>query len=192
VSQKESAESNGGGRVKKRSKLSTRASREKITPAASPIKIKPKAKPRGKSFEPGNGFGSEHRFKPGQSGNPNGRSSAAQKASALISKALMDRLPQVGTRRLLRRGRRTFTQKLADTWIESGLAGNVGAISGIAERLEGRPAVSISMDGNENPISILIASMNDRSDAIGLAEGRQRQLTEGGEDDGPNEETAVG
>jgi Family of unknown function (DUF5681) len=177
--------------MKKRSKLATRVSREEeITPVASPIKIKPKAKPRGKSFEPGNGFGSEHRFKKGQSGNPNGRSSAAQKASALISEALIERLPQVGSRRLLRGKKRSFTQKLADEWIESGLDGNINAISGISNRIEGSPAVTVNGDGNsDGGLAILIASMDNYSDAVGLAEGNPNLLK--GESDGPKETGAV-
>lgn len=176
-------------KIAKSSKLSVRESREQLALAASRKALKKKA--RGRSFAKGNTVGAAFHFKPGQSGNPSGRTSEEQRAAALISKALIARLPQKGSKRLLNSAGRTFTQKLADKMVESGLDGDVGAIVAIADRIEGKPAVSIVGDGNESPIAILIASMNDRSDLIGPAEGMERKrLIEGG-DDGREEETTA-
>ena len=171
-----------------RKKFRKGESGEKFAPVASanPIAftIKPKRKPRGRSFEKGHGYGAEHRFKKGQSGNPSGRSRAEQIASAKISECLVSRLGEVGTKRLLKlAANKSYCQKLADEWIAAGLAGNVGAISSLADRIEGRPAVSVSMDGDDSPIAILIASMDQRSDEIGPAENSSRQLKGENEDD---------
>lgn len=166
------------------SKLSKRVSREEIAPAASAvIKVKPKGKPRGKSFEKGHGYGAEHRFKPGQSGNPSGRSRAEQVAAAKISEALVTRLGQIGNKKLLQSaGSKSFCERLADQWIAAGLAGNVGAISALADRVEGRPGVASPDDGDKSPLAMLILSMNQRSDELGPAEGMERkQLREGGD-----------
>lgn len=176
-------------------KLSVRERREATAPVASAnstvIKVKLKGKPRGKSFEKGHGYGAEHRFKPGVSGNPSGRSRAQQIAASKISECAITRLGEVGTKRLLKlAANKSYCQKLADEWIAAGLAGNVGAIAALADRVEGRPGVASPVDGEQSPLAMLILSMNARSDEIGPSEGRQRQLT-GGEENGSNEETTT-
>lgn len=158
----------------------------KITPADGLIKIKPKGKPRGIAFPKNNSYGLATRFKPGQSGNPNGRTSEEQRAASLLSKALTERLPQVGTKASLRCHGRTFTQKLADVWIQQGLDGNIGAIVAIADRIEGKPAVSISHDGSGDNLSVLIAGMHEMSARLGPPEGFV-PLLPGGEGEEPEQ-----
>ena len=129
--------------------------RQKLAPVAS-LKVKTKKRPRGRSFERGNGFGSATRFQPGQSGNPSGRTSAEQKADAEVSKALLARLPQVDPRD---RYGRTYTQKLADVWIELGLEGNVSALVSLAERIEGKPPVAMNISGGMDNLDLILAAM---------------------------------
>ncbi len=165
-----------------------RVSRAESTPAASAnstvIKIKPKGKPRGKSFEKGHGYGVEHRFKPGQSGNPSGRSRAQQIAAAKISEAAITRLGQIGSTKLLQAaGSKSYCERLADQWIAAGLAGNVGAIVSLSERVEGRPGVASPDDGEQSPLAMLILSMDRISDEIGPPEGREKKQLPGAIDE---------
>jgi hypothetical protein len=127
--------------------------RQRLAPVALP---KLKKRPRGKSFERGNSFGAATRWKAGQSGNPNGRTSAEQKADAEISKALLTRLPEVDPRD---RHGRTYTQKLADVWIELGLEGNVSALVSLAERIEGKPPVAMNISGGMDNLDLLLVEM---------------------------------
>ncbi len=168
----------------KRNKFSKRVSGGELARAATPNL---KKRPRGRAFAKNNSYGLATRWKKGTSGNPNGRTSEQQKIGSLISKALCARLPQIGGKALLQSPSRTYTEKLADEWIAQGLAGNVGAIVTIAERLEGKAATSVTVDQGQDAIAILVASMDDRSDEIGLAEGRQRQLTAGADENGQEE-----
>jgi hypothetical protein len=126
-------------------KLRERPTHEELAPVP---RVKVKKKPRGRSFEKGNGFGSATRYKPGQSGNLLGRPACKE-----ISKALRERLESDTPLPA-----RTYAEKLAKEWIEQGLAGNVGAIVSAADRVEGRPGVSVTL-GEVGPIDMLIASM---------------------------------
>jgi hypothetical protein len=147
------------------------------------IKIKPKGRPRGKAFTKNNTYGVATRFKPGQSGNPNGRSSEEQRAASLLSKALIEVLPMVGNRASLKTAGRTFTQKLAGVWVEQGLKGNIAAIVAIADRIEGKPFVSMQVDGGPNQLAILIEGMHNVSKTVGHPEGWcPPPLLEAGED----------
>ena len=130
--------------------------REKAAPADGVITIKPKGKPRGKAFTKNNEQGIATRFRPGVSGNPKGRSSEEQKAAAFLSKALMERLPQIATKAGLHKVGRTFTQKVADVWIEQALDGNIAAIVAMANRIEGCPATSVAVSGQEDNLAVLI------------------------------------
>ena len=154
-------------------------SRGKLAPADGVITIKPKGKPRGKAFTKNNEQGIATRFKPGVSGNPKGRSSEEQRAAAFLSKALFERLPQIASKAGLHKRGRTFTQKVADVWIEQALDGNVGAIVAMANRIEGCPATSVAVSGTEDPLAILIAHMTAESRELGPPEGfipRQKVL----------------
>lgn len=144
----------------KLSKRVRKHSSKKLTPALS---VKAKKRPRGKSFEKGNGWGSEHRFKPGQSGNPGGRPKSAELSTALKAKLRSDT-----TRKLKAR---TYAEKLCDELVAQGLDGNVSAIIAIGDRTEGKPAVTILDDGRPNQLTLLIDSMANRSRELGHPEG---------------------
>jgi hypothetical protein len=122
--------------------------------------VKIKKRPRGKPFEKGHGFGAEHRFKPGQSGNPEGRPKCKE-----ISKALRELL--ASERRL---PAKTGAEKIARKWFEQGLLGNVAALVSLADRCEGRPNISISSDGTGDNLPLLIAGMYERHMDIGPPE----------------------
>jgi hypothetical protein len=158
----------------KSSKPAKRVKKQKSSPVLSALGIKVKGRPRGKSFEKGHGFGSAYRFKKGQSGNPGGRPKCAE-----ISSALRAKLKSETTKKL--RGR-TYAEKLVDEWVEQGLDGNVSAISGIADRAEGRPAVTIIGDGRPDAVHLLIEGMTNRSREIGHPEGWMPPLLEAGEE----------
>lgn len=165
----------------KRNKFSTRVHQVALAPLKGPTL---KKRPRGKPFTLGHSVGAATRFKKGDVHNPHGRPATAKYSEAL--RALLplktsDPIPC-----------RTNAEKMAATAFQLAVQKkNLGAICEIGDRTEGRASVSISVDGNDNPMAILIASMDDRSDVIGLAEGRQRQLTEGADGNGPTEEGTV-
>jgi Family of unknown function (DUF5681) len=146
-----------------KAKSSKRERKQKLTPALSALGVKPKARPRGRPFEKGAGWGSAHRFKKGQSGNPGGRPKCAE-----ISSALRAKLKSETTKKL--KGR-TYAEKLVDEWVEQGLDGNVSAISAIADRAEGRPAVTIVGDGRPDAVTLLIEGMTNKSRELGHPEG---------------------
>jgi hypothetical protein len=159
-----------------RRKLSKRVTREALAPAP---RVKIKMKPRGRSFERGNGFGSATRYKPGQSGNPDGRPQCKE-----ISKALRERLESDKPIPA-----RTYAERLAKEWVEQGLGGNVSAIVSLADRTEGRPAVCVSLNEGPGPIEVLIASMEKyHAEHYGPPEGHIAPQLDDGEDDDEREE----
>ena len=145
-------------------------SKQKLAPEP---RFKLKKKPRGRAFPKGHTIGAEHRFKPGQSGNPSGRTKEEQQAASLISKALAERLVQIGSRSQLKKSPgRTFTQKLADEWILQGLGGSWQAISALSNRLEGAPAATLVTDG-PNPLDLILIEMTKQAAEMGLPEGME-------------------
>jgi hypothetical protein len=121
-----------------------------------------KKRPRGKSFQPGNGFGSEHRFKKGMpSANPSGRPLCKE-----ISVALRERLASDGPIPA-----KTGAEKPANAWYQQAKDGNVPALVSLANRVEGCPAVSISHDGTGDNLALIVAHMEDRSRQYGPPEG---------------------
>ncbi|MGC2332508.1 MAG: hypothetical protein WA581_13720 [Candidatus Acidiferrales bacterium] len=178
-------------------KLLKRVSREMLAPSSrksTPI-FKIKKKPRGKPFEVGNRYGFATRFRKGEVANPEGRPSLKK-----MNAACRDRLAQIVPRdELVAAGLpiSLFGKSYAElnAWVlaQEGMRGNVAALDSLADRAEGRPGVASPDDGETSPLRLLILSMNERSDEIGPAEGMERKrLTEGGEDDGPEQEAAVG
>ena len=168
------------------SKLLKRVSRVSTAPKAAQIApiLKRKGKPRGKSFEVGNRFGLATRFKPGNVANPEGRPSLKKMNAACI-----DALAQIVPKEELRAsnlpiGLYGLTYAEIATFIlkMEGLRGNLQAIEQLVERAEGKAATSVFVDGDKNPIAILIASMNDRSDETGPPEGWQPKRLKGGDD----------
>ena len=157
-------------KMSKSLKVRKRVSKERFTPVLS---VKVKMRPRGKSFEQGNGFGAEYRFQPGESGNPGGRPKSAVLSAALRAKLKSDVVKKLTSR--------TFAEKLCDKLVEEGLDGNVNAIVAIGDRTEGKPAVTMSVnegaDGIKTLIEICHAKYNElepTEDDDGLP-----QLTEG-------------
>jgi len=150
-------------------KRAKRVSTQKITPL---FRVKPKARPRGKSFEKGNGFGSEHRFKKGMpSANPGGRPKSSE-----ISVALRAKLKSETTKPLRAR---TYAEKLVDKWVEQGLDGNVAAIAAIADRAEGRPAITITGDGRPDNLTLWCESIKE----LHLAQHPQLVAAQEGDED---------
>lgn len=153
-----------------------RVSHKRLAPVEGvTVVIKPKCKPRGKPFPKNHKYGIATRFQPGESGNPKGRNSEQQKAAHLLSKALCERLPQVGTKHSLKTRGRTYTQQIADVWIEKSLEGDIAAIVSLSNRVEGTPPASLTLDKEGDNLSVLVAMMNETSEDLGPPEG-QRQL----------------
>jgi hypothetical protein len=138
-------------------KLPTRVTHGALAPEP---RVKIKKRPRGRSFEKGNGFGSATRYKPGQSGNPDGRPACKE-----ISKALRVRLESEKPI-----AARTYAERLAKEWVEQGLGGNVSAIVTLADRVEGRPGVSVSINETD-PLTELLLEMRQMSKVAGPPEG---------------------
>jgi hypothetical protein len=69
--------------VRKQHSKPERLCQQNLAPVISPPTVRVKKKPRGKSFEPGNCFGSEHRFKKGICPNPGGRAKSHEISVAL-------------------------------------------------------------------------------------------------------------
>jgi len=164
-------------KMAKSSKLLTRVSRASFAPVNGP---KLKKRPRGKPFTPGHSIGAATRFKKGESGNPHGRPKTAKYGEALRALLALKPTDPIPTR--------TNAEKMAATAFQLAVKErSLAAICEVGDRAEGKAAVSVTVDQGQDAIAILIASMNERSDAIGPAE--KRQLTDGGES-GPGEATA--
>jgi hypothetical protein len=86
-------------------------------------------------FAPGNKLG--NRFKPGASGNPEGRPKLT-----LLSEALREQLAEV----LPGVDEQTIAESIARSMIKQALSGNVKAAREIADRTEGKPKVSVDID----------------------------------------------
>jgi hypothetical protein len=92
-------------------------------------------KRRDGKFAPHNKLG--NRFKPGESGNPEGRPKLT-----LLSEALREQLAEV----LPGVDERTTAEHIARSMIREALTGNVVAAREIADRTEGRPKQSVDID----------------------------------------------
>ena len=94
-------------------------------------------KRRNGKFAPGNKLG--HRFKPGESGNPEGRPKLT-----LLSEALREQLATV----LPGVDERTIAEHIARSLVREAIKGNVMAIKEVADRTEGKSKMSIDVDMN--------------------------------------------
>jgi hypothetical protein len=149
----------------KMSKLSKRESKQRLAPVTSVIQVRVKQRPRGRSFEKGNGFGSEYRFVKGQpSANPSGRPLCKE-----ITKALVERLASATPLPA-----KTGAEKIAKKWFEQSMDGNVAAIVSLANRVEGCPATSVAVNGAGDNLPLLLE---------GLARIHAERYPEGAEDD---------
>jgi hypothetical protein len=132
--------------------------RENLAPVP---RAKIKKKPRGRPFQKKHRIGEATRFKPGQSGNPDGRPHSKE-----ISKALRARLTDkvVGDKY-----GRTYAEALSDAWISLGLSGNVAALASLSDRAEGKPG--IMGPGTPNAFVAYIQQLNNFSARLGAPEG---------------------
>jgi hypothetical protein len=173
-----------GAKVVKSAKRVKREDQQQLAPVTRVVPItRIKKKPRGRSFEPGNGFGSEHRFKKGQpSANPSGRPLCKE-----ISKALRERLASDKPIPA-----KTGAEKIAKQWYEQSLDGNIAAIVSLADRCEGRPSITVTGDGGQDKIMLLIEGMTNRSREIGHPEGwiapLELEAGDGDEDEATSDE----
>jgi Family of unknown function (DUF5681) len=141
----------------KSSKNKKRASSRKSHQLAPVIRVK--KRPRGKSFQPGNGFGAAWRFRKGICANPGGRPKSSE-----VGKAIRARLTEVDPHDP---AGRTYAEIAADIWIEAALGGNVGALTSLADRAEGKPNVSLSLDDRDDSFLRLGESMNRHGLTLG-------------------------
>jgi Family of unknown function (DUF5681) len=144
-------------------KTRVRESSGKSAPVTSAFRPKVKGKPRGKSFEPGNGHGVAWRYKPGESGNPSGRPRHKE-----ISKALRARLESQGP---LPKHGRTGAEVLADKWFEQAKNGNVAALASLADRTEGRPSISVGINDGNAGLLELVGAVERLHPHLGHPEG---------------------
>jgi hypothetical protein len=136
--------------------------------------MKIKLKPRGRPFKPGNHVG--RRFKKGDpSPNPGGRPKSAKLSEAY--RALLA-LPAGAPVEI-----RTNAEAMAYKVFRMGKKGNLGACVEVGDRSEGRPAVSISMEGGDN-LSLLVAHMDALSEASGKPDGMIPRRLNGKKSDG--------
>ena len=94
-------------------------------------------KRRNGKFAPGNKLG--NRFKPGESGNPEGRPKLT-----LLSEALREQLATV----LPGVDERTIAEHIARSLVREAIKGNVAAAKEIADRTEGKPKQSVDVNAS--------------------------------------------
>jgi Family of unknown function (DUF5681) len=150
----------------------------KFTPDTRVAIIRVKKRPRGKSFEPGNGFGAEHRFKKGMpSANPSGRPLCKEvnAASRSFLASGIHKSPRA----------QTNAEAIVAAQGRKAKKGDLGAAQFLADRAEGRPAVSVHTDAGGDNLAILIGMMAEESAKVGPPEGqiRRQQLTERNDSD---------
>jgi|SRR5262244_907152 len=76
----------------------------------------------------------EHCFRPGQSGNPGGR------PKGTLRDLLNERLDEIDPRT-----QKTYGRLLAEALVRAALGGNVEAFKAIADRIEGKPRLSVEL-----------------------------------------------
>jgi hypothetical protein len=109
-----------------------------------------------------------YRFKPGQSGNPDGRPKYA-----LLSKAYKHQLEAVCE---TDPQRRTYAEVIAETLAKQAAKGNIAAAAELCDRVEGRPRQAISVGREEDYVDTYniierLVGRGTRALAAGEAEG---------------------
>jgi Family of unknown function (DUF5681) len=142
----------------------------------SPAIPKVKKRPRGKPFAKGNTLSLPYRFKPGQSGNPGGRPKSKE-----INSASRDFLgSDTGKAPRIQTNAEAIVAKLG----RRAKKGDLGAATFLADRAEGRPAVSITTnDGGKGVVDIFVAHLKATAEERGRPEGWTPPLLEGASND---------
>jgi len=162
--------------MSKKVRSAKREKKQKLTPdlRGKYKKHKLRYRPRGKSFQKGNTVGISTRFKEGNRANPGGRPKLkviSDACRALVSSDLTEKMqPQ------------TRAEKVASKLFGMAEKGNISAIRELADRCEGRPAITVTGDGSPDKIMLLIQGMTERSREIGHPEGWVPPLLESGEE----------
>jgi hypothetical protein len=162
--------------MSKKAKSPKRERKQKLTPdlRGKYKKHKLRYRPRGKSFEKGNTVGISTRFKDGNRANPGGRPKLkiiSDACRVLVSSDLTEKVkPQ------------TRAEKVASKLFGMAEKGSISAIRELADRCEGRPSITVTGDGSQDKIMLLIQGMTERSREIGHPEGWVPPLLESGEE----------
>jgi len=137
--------------------------KKKFATVLSPELPKVKKRPRGRPFAPGNSLSLPYRFKPGQSGNPGGRpkSKEINESSRKFLASDIGKSPRVQTNAEL------IVAKIG----HRAKKGDLGAAQFLADRAEGRPAISISHDGAGDNLRLILAHMDARVEELPQPEG---------------------
>jgi ribosomal protein L17 len=136
--------------------MKTKISQREST-AGQAIVLKGRRRPGGRPFPKGNKIG--HRFKPGESGNPGGRPKSKKLSEAY--RALLEADPKTTVVPT------TNAEAVAARLIKLAKKGNISAAREAADRAEGRPAVSVSLEKQTDPLTELVVAMGQMSERLG-------------------------
>jgi len=129
------------------------------------LRVKVKRLPRGKPFEPGNGFGAATRFKKGEpSANPGGRPK-----TRLISESARK---QIGADIHRAPKLETEADLIVAAQLKKARKGDVVAAAFLADRAEGKPAVTVLNEGEDN-LRMLVVGMDEMYAQLGRPEGME-------------------
>ena len=129
------------------------------------LRVKVKRLPRGKPFEPGNGFGAATRFKKGEpSANPGGRPK-----TRLISESARK---QIGADIHRAPKLETEADLIVAAQLKKARKGDVVAAAFLADRAEGKPAVTVLNEG-EDTLKLLVFGMDEMYSQLGRPEGME-------------------
>lgn len=96
-------------------------------------------------FEPGNDAGKEHRFKPGQSGNPAGKPKGTMSLTANL-RALMEKEIDVVDPITKEPGKKKIGEVINLRLIANSIKGDARSIKIVQERLEGKPKQEVDVN----------------------------------------------
>jgi hypothetical protein len=136
---------------------------EAITPV-----IRTKKKPRGKPFPKGHTIGAATRFVPGICPNPGGRPKSREfnKAAREALASDIGHAPKV----------QTYAEAGVAKQLRKMMKGDLAATTFLVERAEGRAAVSMTVDGGADKITIIDAGFDKVAEKWGRPEGWRAPL----------------